>query len=80
MISECFAKGVVSERFAYHQFIRRSQTELIPLECAVEIIKNAHQYPAFLVAAAESKCRERITRKIVAVSQVAQKEQWFMEG
>ena len=77
MIGQCFAKGVVSKRFAYQQFMGRDETRVIPLEHAVHIVKNANQYPAFLVAAAESKCRENVARKIVPVGQVAENEQWF---
>ncbi len=77
VIARCFRKGVVSKRSAYQQFMTRAEKRVIPLERAVQIVKNADQYPAFLVAAAESKCKENVARKIVPVGQVAEKEQWF---
>jgi hypothetical protein len=77
MISHCFTKGVVSEPFAYVQFIRRAGSNAFPSQFAVDIIKNANQYPGFLVAAAESKCRENLAKKIVPVGQVAERDRWF---
>lgn len=77
VIQRCFAKGVISERFAYQQFVRRTQKNSIPLEHAIHIIKNADHYPTFLVAAAESKCRESVARKIVPVGRVAERDRWF---
>ena len=45
----------MSKRSAYQQFMTRAEKRVIPLERAVQIVQNADQYPAFLVAAAESR-------------------------
>jgi hypothetical protein len=77
MIARCFANGVVSDRFQYHNLLRRSRKDKIPLEHAIDIVKDADQYPAFLVAVAESRCREATARKIIPVSEVAKRDHWF---
>jgi hypothetical protein len=77
MIAQCFAKGVVSKPSTYQQFMGRAKKSVIPIEHAIHIVKYSDQYPGFLVAAAESTCREDVARKIVPVGQVAEKEGWF---
>ena len=76
MIAHCFAKGVVSKPSTYQAFMGRGKRG-IPIEHAIQIVKSSDQYPGFLVAAAESTCREDVARKIVPVGQVAEKEGWF---
>jgi hypothetical protein len=77
MIQRRFERGVISERFAYQQFIRQAQKTSIPLQYVIDIVKNADHYPTFLVAAAESKCRESAATKIVPVGRVAARDRWF---
>jgi hypothetical protein len=49
----------------------------IPLDVAVKIAENANQFPSFIVAAAEARCRESIAKKIRPVAKVAVDEKWF---
>lgn len=77
IIELSFEKGVVSKPFPYRQLMSRTGAKGIPLEHAIHIVNNANRYPALLVAAAESKCREHVARNIVPVGDVAVKDQWF---
>ncbi len=44
---------------------------------AEEIAEHPDIYPGYLVAAAESKCKEIVASKIVPVGKIADSENWF---
>jgi hypothetical protein len=77
MLSKCFKKGVISKRYAFQLFSRRKQPASMPLGDAKQVVENAELYPSFLVATAESRCKEEIAAKIVPVGKIAEREGWF---
>jgi hypothetical protein len=78
VIRQSYLKGVRSERYAYQRFRRSHATDQMPDAVAMEIAKNAAQYPGFLVAAAEMKCRSSVSTKIVRVGDIAVRDKWFV--
>jgi len=76
IISKSYLKGVVSERYAYQIFIRTVSIESLSDEMAKEIAKQPENYPGFLVAAAEAKCRNLVASKVVKVGEIARRENW----
>jgi hypothetical protein len=77
IISQSYMKGVVSERYAFHRFIRRVSTQSMPDDIAKKIAQQPDCYPGFLVAMAEARCREALTSKIVKVGEIANRDKWF---
>ncbi|HEY1269156.1 MAG TPA: NTPase (NACHT family)-like protein [Candidatus Binatia bacterium] len=77
-ISRAFSRGVISGSHADQLLSsNRGQSDLVPLNHALAVVSNADRYPAFLVTAAEAKCRSSVAKKIIAVGQVAKAERWF---
>jgi hypothetical protein len=76
IISKSYLKGVVSERYAYQIFIRTVSIESLSDEMAKEIARQPENYPGFLVAAAEAKCRNLVASKVVKVGEIARRENW----
>ncbi|MEG4421285.1 hypothetical protein QUA70_22240 [Microcoleus sp. LAD1_D5] len=77
IISQSYMKGVVSERYAVHKFVRTVPADALPDDIAKEISRQPERYPGFLVAAAEAKCRESVASKIVKVGEIARRDKWF---
>ena len=77
IISQSYMKGVVSERYAVHKFVRTVPADSLPDDIAKEISRQPERYPGFLVAAAEAKCRESVASKIVKVGEIARRDKWF---
>ncbi len=77
IISRSYAKDVVSERYAYQKFIRTVSTNTLPDDIAKEIARKPENYPGFLVAAAEAKCRKLVASKIDKVGEIARRDNWF---
>ena len=67
------------EPYAYHRFSRIHGIDPMPDTIAKEIAKNAEQYPGYLVAAAEIKCRDIVSSKIVRVGDIAARDKWFTQ-
>jgi hypothetical protein len=77
VIAQSYAKGIVSERYAFHRFIRRTKNQIIPRDMAQEIALNPHRYPGYLVAAAETVCKNMVASTIVPVGKIAERDKWF---
>jgi hypothetical protein len=77
IVSQGYMKGVVSERYAFHIFIRRVSAQSMPDGIARKIAQKPDCYPGFLVAMAETKCRDALTSKIVKVGEIANRDRWF---
>ncbi len=77
IISQSYMKDVVSERYAFHKFVRRVSDDSLPHDIAKEIARQPEGYPGFLVAAAEAKCRNIVASKIVKVGEIAHRDKWF---
>lgn len=77
IISQSYMKGVVSERYAFHRFIRRISAQSMPDDIAKKIAQQPDCYPGFLVAMAETRCREALTSRIVKVGEIANRDGWF---
>jgi hypothetical protein len=77
IISQSYMNGVVSERYAFHRFIRRVPVHSMPHDVARKIAQQPDCYPGFLVAMAEARCREAIISKIVKVGEIANRDRWF---
>lgn len=50
------------------------------LSTAQEIVKTCEDYPLELVGLAEQICRSELAENIVPVSDVAQRDGWFVES
>jgi hypothetical protein len=79
LISRAFQQGVVSERYAYHTFIRNRQRVKIPLDEAAKIMRRADKYPSYVVASAEARCKENAAKKLIPVAKIAEQDRWFSE-
>jgi hypothetical protein len=77
VIQRSYAKGVVSEPYAFHHFHREVDSQNIPDEIAEEIASTPHNYPGFLVAIAELKMKEKVASKVVPVGETAINNKWF---
>ncbi len=77
VIKRAYAKGVICEAYLNFDFVRTQHTQSIPIGVARNIAENASQYPAFLVAVAEGKCREEAAKRVIAVAKIAEEEGWF---
>ena len=77
VISQSYVKGVVSERYAFQKFIRRVSADSLPDDIANKIASQPDGYSGFLVAAAETKCRDIVASKIVKVGEIARRDMWF---
>lgn len=79
IIQKTYSKSAISEKYAFHKFLRSSKISLLPDNIAEEIAKNPDCYPSFLVAAAEIKCTNIVAQKIVPVGKIAEEENWFKD-
>ncbi|MEQ8998050.1 MAG: hypothetical protein RID53_16280 [Coleofasciculus sp. B1-GNL1-01] len=77
VIQKSYKKGAISERYAFHQFVRQSAQNPLPEKIAQEIAQEPDQYPGFLVAAAEAKCKEIVASNITPVGEIANRDKWF---
>lgn len=77
VVSDSYAKGVVSDLYIGYRFSRIVQTQTLPDEIAREIVARCSRYPADLVAWAEACCRERVATQVVPVGTVAVNDKWF---
>jgi len=74
-IRECYVRGTRSNSGI---LLRRKGKEIdMPLHTATAIAKNPTEYPIHLLAAAEERLRESVTKGIVPVAKVAADEKWF---
>lgn len=78
LIRKSYARGVVSEPFAFQQMIRRgADSKTLPLSIAEEVAANADKYPGYLVGLAEMRCRAAVASNITAVGHIAARDAWF---
>ena len=77
VISLSYMNGVISERYAFHSFVRKVSASSLPDDIAMKIASQPDCYPGFLVAAAEAKCRDIVASKIVKVGEIARRDRWF---
>jgi hypothetical protein len=80
ILSRSYRNGVISARYSSIEFARRGSMQGIPPDVAVKIAENADEYPSFIVAAAEARCREAIAKKIRPVVKIATDEKWFADA
>lgn len=79
ILSRSYKNGVISARYSSIEFARRGPMQGIPVETAAKIAEKADQYPSFIVAAAEARCRESIAKKVRPVAKLADEDKWFIE-
>jgi chromosomal replication initiation ATPase DnaA len=77
VIQKSYQKGALSEKYAFHNFARRTSNNILPEEIAKEIACNPDKYPGFLVASAEARCKNIVVSKLVAVGDIAEENSWF---
>ena len=51
----------------------------MPLEAAYSITDSPQSYPSFLVALAESQCRDEVVKHIKPVAAVAERDGWLAD-
>lgn len=73
-IRDCYLRGTRSAGLLIRQ---RGKPTSIPLNIANAIAKNPIEYPIALVAAAEERLREEVTKRIIPVAKVAESQRWF---
>jgi hypothetical protein len=73
----CYARGVVFEPSHFYRQRPREEPTPMPVEIAEEILNTPDQFPSFLLAVAEERCRQDVSSKITPVAAVAQREGWF---
>ena len=77
IISQSYAKGVVSDPYYGYRFAHAIHTQNLPPKIAEDIMEHCESYPTELVALAEQSCRQRVAEKVTPVGTVAEKEDWF---
>jgi hypothetical protein len=77
VIAQSYAKGAISERYAFQRFVRKAEGNPLPVDIAGEIAKHPEHYPGFLVAAAEAVCKDLVASKIIPVGEIARRDKWF---
>ena len=77
VVSRCYELGIVLEPYAFHQHRNREELSPMPLGIAQEVLSAPHQFPNFLLAMAEERCRQDVSSKIVPVTTIAEREGWF---
>jgi len=77
VIAQSYAKGAISERYAFQRFARKAEGNPLPVDIAEEIAKHPERYPGFLVAAAEAVCKDLVASKIIPVGEIARRDKWF---
>lgn len=77
-IRRSYLRGAISARYATRQHARFF--ERMPLEVATEVADRPHEYPGYVVAFAELRCRSALAAKIVPVGEVAARDGWFVDG
>jgi hypothetical protein len=70
-------KGALSDRYAFQHFSQRTSENSLPNSIAEEIARQPDCYPAFLVLAAEAKCKNIVASKILPVGEIARRDKWF---
>jgi hypothetical protein len=70
-------KGALSDRYAFQHFSRITSENSLPHSIAEEIARQPDCYPAFLVLAAEAKCKNIVASKILPVGEIARRDKWF---
>lgn len=77
VIQRSYARGVVSDPYAFHRLSREITSRTIPEDIALEIASQPSNYPGFLVAIAEMKVKEKVASTVVPVGETAIKDKWF---
>jgi hypothetical protein len=78
VLARAYSNGVLSPRFSSYQYARHGgPLRSMPLEIALRTAEKADQYPSFIVAAAEARCRESTASKLRPVALAANEEGWF---
>ena len=77
VIKQSYMKGALSDRYAFQYFSRRTSENSLPDYIAEEISRQPDCYPAFLVLAAEAKCKNIVASKILPVGEIARRDKWF---
>jgi hypothetical protein len=75
IIQKSYALGCYGNYYAYEY---RRQKEGIPLAAAQLITKNPEKFPSFLVALAETVCKNDVSKGIVPVGIIAERDKWFV--
>jgi hypothetical protein len=76
-IRRCYKLGEVEMPGSLYRNYRREALTAIPLHLAETVVRSPNDYPGFLVAVAEDRCRQQLATQIVPVAQVAEREHWF---
>ena len=66
--------------FSHYQAFGNREPVRVNLEIASSIVKNARQYPLWLVQQAETRLRSEIASSAVAVGEIASSAPWFPGG
>jgi hypothetical protein len=76
-LRSCYDLGVVFEPSKFHAPRNRKGPSSIPLPIAQEILRTPDHLPSFLIALAEERCRQEVSRKIVPVIMISERDGWF---
>jgi hypothetical protein len=77
VVSRSFKGGVISLPYLGRQFLRGRHAYSIPLDLAKHVMERAIEYPSFLVAAAEARCRKETVKTVVPIAKIATRDTWF---
>lgn len=79
VLSAGYKAGVLSQPYASHRYVRGELLRDAPVKLAMEIVERADEFPSFLVAAAEGRCKSETAKTIRPVGKVAGDEGWFKQ-
>ncbi|HUJ33539.1 MAG TPA: hypothetical protein VLY23_19820 [Candidatus Acidoferrum sp.] len=77
LVRQCYKLGEDIPPWGFLGRANRATSADIPLRIATQVAAHPDQYPGFLVALAEERCRADVATKIVPVAKAAETDRWF---
>jgi hypothetical protein len=77
-IRKCYTRGAGSGSIPFELERRRPKlVKLMQLATATQVADAPLDYPSFLIAMVQERCRAEVARQIVPVADVAKRDHWF---
>jgi hypothetical protein len=78
LVRRCYDLGEVFEPHGFYMQKSRREPSPMPLAIAQTVLDAPDHFPGFLVTAAEDRCRQDVSSRVIPVSTIAERDGWFL--